>query len=329
MQTSLSATLRDISFDFQADDLTQAVFKTLAYFDVFDFPLTAWEVYRYLWRPGSEDSISFLTVQRILDSGVYGITAREGFYMLSGRGALVSLRKTRAALAAKKYRRAGRTAAFLRLCPFVRLVAVSNSLALANVRADSDIDLFIITAKDKIWLARFFTAGFLKLCGLRPTPVRKRDTICLNFFVSEEALNLKNLRKSGLVPDIYFTYWVRQLVPLYDAGDIFSQFMQSNGWVANYIGAADGIRPNIRRRIGRHGVLEFCKTGGEFLLCARVIERFCKKLQLRQLPPALAEKANRSTDVVITDSVLKFHERDRRNEYRKRWLDKQCNNVTM
>jgi len=322
MQTSLTATLREISFDFQTDELARAVFYTIVYFDVFDFPLTAWEVYRCLWREHLPSEVGFLDVQRVLDSGAFGIAAREGFYVLSGRGELIRLRKTRAAIAEKKYRRARRVSLFLSLCPFVRLVAVSNSLAYGNVRENSDIDLFIIAAKDKIWTARFFTIGFLKLCGLRPTPARKRDTICLNFFVSEEALNLKNLRKSGPVPDIYFIYWVRQLVPLYDAGDVFSRFVQSNGWVGNYIGAVSVCRPNTRRRIRERDILRFLKHNGEWLLRVRALERFCKKLQLRKLPSAIATKANRSTDVVINDSVLKFHKWDRRAEYRSRWLDK-------
>jgi len=319
MQTSLSATLRDISFDFDADELPRAVFQTVAYFSMFDFPLTAWEVYRYLWREHLKKEAGFLDVQRVLDSGRYGIAAHEGFYVLPGRGEIVALRKQRAAIAEKKYRRARRITSFLSFCPFVRLIAVSNSLAYSNVREDSDIDLFIITAKDKIWTARFFTAGFLKLFGLRPTPARKRDMICLNFFVSEDALNLKNLRKRGHSPDVYFPYWVRQLVPLYDEGDVFSRFAQSNGWVENYIGAVSGCWPNVRRRIHLRGASQLLKQGIELLAGARAVERLCKKFQLRKLPHAIAEKANRSTDVVISDSVLKFHERDRRNEYREKW----------
>lgn len=53
---------------------------------------------------------------------------------------------------------------------------------------------------------------------------------------------------------------------------------------------------------------------------SRAFERAAKSVQLRRLPAGLRAMMNRDSRVVVTDRVLKFHENDRRAEYRGRWL---------
>jgi len=53
---------------------------------------------------------------------------------------------------------------FIRWIPGLRMVAVSNSLAMYATHKNSDIDLFIITAPRRLWLVRtlvLLTAGLL------------------------------------------------------------------------------------------------------------------------------------------------------------------------
>lgn len=48
-------------------------------------------------------------------------------------------------------------------------------------------------------------------------------------------------------------------------------------------------------------------------------ERLAKEIQLRRLPARILDMMNKDSRVVVTDSVLKFHDNDRRAEYRDRW----------
>lgn len=192
MLVSTLTTLREIKFDFSAsqdDDIRRAVIKTLAYFDLFDYPLTDWEIYKYLWVKDLEvKGVNYIDVKRILDNGLPDIQRKEGFYFLDGRKHLVSLRKQRQNIANKKYKKVRWAMKILSAMPFVRMLAVCNSLAYDNARDESDIDLFIITAKNKIWTSRFYANLLLRVFNLRPKKDDKKDKICLNFFISDANL---------------------------------------------------------------------------------------------------------------------------------------------
>jgi hypothetical protein len=73
------------------------------------------------------------------------------------------------------------------------MIAVGNIMGGNNAKPESDIDLFIITEKKKVWLTRFFCVAVTKLFGLRPRDDKTRDTICLSFFASEVGMGLKEL----------------------------------------------------------------------------------------------------------------------------------------
>ena len=50
------------------------------------------------------------------------------------------------------------------------------------------------------------------------------------------------------------------------------------------------------------------------------VERLAKRFQLRRLPRRIREMMNADSRVVVTDSVLKFHDQDRRAEYRDKHI---------
>jgi hypothetical protein len=45
-----------------------------------------------------------------------------------------------------------------RALPFVKAIYICNSITFNSLRKDSDIDLFIITKANRLWLDRFFSA---------------------------------------------------------------------------------------------------------------------------------------------------------------------------
>ena len=48
---------------------------------------------------------------------------------------------------------------FVRWIPGLRMIAVSNSLAMYATHEESDIDLFVITAPNRLWIARTLLLG--------------------------------------------------------------------------------------------------------------------------------------------------------------------------
>ena len=51
-------------------------------------------------------------------------------------------------------------------------------------------------------------------------------------------------------------------------------------------------------------------------------EKFYRWLQLKIMPKHLKELANQSTSVIITDQILKFHDKDKREDYREKFKSK-------
>jgi len=280
--------------------LQRSILAALAYFDVFDFPLTLVEISRFLPRTSPEDDAApaLADIRRALLDCPVG--ERDGYYFLSGRDATVDRRREKYLLAAGKYRKARRLTAFLRLLPSVRLVAVCNSLAISNAERDSDIDFFVVTKPGTVWFTRLLTTGVVSLLGLRPDERTQRDRYCLSFFVTENSLNLSGLALP--TGDTYLLYWLATLRPLYDAGGVMEKLAMANAWVGKSLPA------HAISEKDRPAAVELDKKP------LGILEGFAKRLQGRLFPKAIADLANRDSRVVVSDDMLKFHVNDRRAE---------------
>jgi predicted nucleotidyltransferase len=292
------------------NNLEKSILATIAYFDIFNYPLTEVEIWKWLWFENSKVSNLWEIEQTLKNSEILKslMSNNRGFYFLKNREELVEIRERRYVLSEKKVKRAKRVAGFLKVIPGIKMIAVCNSLAWTNAREESDIDFFIVTAPNRIWTARFWAAGFLQIFGLRPNKNNARDKICLSFFVDEDSLNLEPLTVSR--SDVYLVYWVSQLAPLFDCGGIYQKFWQANTWVKKFL-------PNVFSR-EVEGEISKSQSAGR----RGIGEKFFRWLQIKLLPKNLKEMANRDSRVVITDKILKFHANDRREEYKKIWEEK-------
>lgn len=293
------------------NNLEKSVLATIAYFDVFDYPLTVGEIWKWLYSEKTEaDSPTIGEIWKILENSQLLkslVQSSRGFYFLKNREELLDIREARYILSLKKIKRARRVAGFLKFISGIKMIALCNSLAWTNAREESDIDFFIVTEKSKIWTTRFWAAGFLQIFGLRPNKKNNKDKICLSFFVDEESLDLEPLAVGE--PDIYLIYWAAQLQPLFDREGVYQKFWQANFWIKKFL-------PNIFPRD------EAQKISKDRSRKIGLGEKFFRWIQLKMLPKNLREMVNHDSRVVITDKILKFHANDRREEYKKIWEEK-------
>ena len=97
--------------------------------------------------------------------------------------------------------------------PFVRMVALSGSLAHLNAEGSADLDLFVITAPNRVWSVTVATLVLSKLLGWR-----KR--LCMNYVVSERAMAIEP-------QDLFSANQIIHLRPII-GHDVFERFVESN-----------------------------------------------------------------------------------------------------
>lgn len=299
-------------------NLENQILKTLAFFDIFDYPLTLVEIYKYNPAIEMAGQLSLIDVKKTLDES-NKIQSKLGFYFLTGRENLVDTRFERYNIADKKFKKRLRYIKLLARLPFVKMIMICNSLAYQNCPESHDIDMAIITKNGRIWTARFYVVFLLKLLRLRPTDKKKKDQLCPSFFFSQESLNLKNLKLED--DDIFTKYWVSQFYPVYAPGNIYQEFIQANSWLKTEFPNFFKIIPPKKRSVRQTAITRAFKTFFEKFISI-LPEKTYKKFESGALPDRLKQMANKTTSVVITDSVLKFHDNDIRSEVKKTFEQK-------
>lgn len=284
--------------------MEKAILKTLAYADIFDYPLKEDEVWKWLIGKRGADSGYFKqALQRLVELGKIG--SRAEYFFLPGRGHLVTVRRRRQKASRQKIELAKNASAKLKIIPWIRMVAVSGALAMENAREEDDIDLMIVTAADNLWLTRGLTIFLVELFGRRrrPADTEFADKICLNVFLDEAALKMEKENH-----DLYFAHEVAQVRVLWDRG-VYRRFIKENGWIADFL-------PNWKAE----GVKEAQEKAKPFLPLLNpltsLLERLAYASQRRYM-------AKRRTREVVTPKSAFFHPFDYRahtlSQYQKRF----------
>lgn len=306
-----------------ADPLNHAILRTLAYYDIFDYPLTLNELWRWLDPvPGSDlGPVDETMVAAALGRAELKDRIERGdeFITLAGRGDLAAVRRSRHADNEKKWQRAKTVARYLEIVPFIKMVALVNTAAIRNARPDSDIDLFIVTRPGHIWISRAMVTGIVSMLGYRRHGQHVANRICLSFYVTTEALDLAPQRTSDT--DHHFTYWTAQAVPLLDDGT-YERYVHANAWVRRRLPNAwqwDWRTHLVPENSGFRSTKRLYEAFFTSPLGAW-IENVARRWQLKKFGQNRSSKVTEpTTDVIVSEDVLKFHEADRRREYNARF----------
>ncbi len=208
-------------------NINRAIIKTLIYHDLFDYPLMAIELWRFLiWEaeelPDKKEFSDALTLKN-------GFCEKRGYYFLPGRGNIILKRISRHYESKAKNFQAQKVATFLKIIPTIQFLGVSGSLSMNNSRAQDDIDLFIVTKKNTLWITRFFVGIAVLLSGRKRNFKEKevKDKICLNMFVSEDNLSFNQ--------NLYIAHEIAQLKTLINRNNTYEKLLLNNGWVNNFL----------------------------------------------------------------------------------------------
>lgn len=262
-----------------SSSLERAILETLAYSDVFDYPLTFDELHRYLTFPASKGEL-----KACLNS-LSSIASEGGYYSLPNRSALVQIRRQREQISLPAFHRALKYGHILGSLPFVRMAALTGSLAVLNLSKDADMDYMLVTTTGRLWLARAFAVTFGRLMRLFG------DRICVNLLVSESNLEWD-------VHDLYPARELCQMIPI-TGMKVYLDLRQQNDWTNAFLPNAVSA-PEAEMQAGSPAswlkkLLEF-PLQGEF---GSMLEAWTMNFQLKKIRHAYGAgaEANFSADL--------------------------------
>jgi hypothetical protein len=302
-------------------ELKQAIIRTLAFFDIFDYPLTLVEIHKWLYLEKSISKFSLFDVLQILENDNLKkyIENRDGFYFLSGRVDIIKTRLYRYQLAEKKFKIALRTVRLLKWFVPTKMISVCNNVGYNNGTEKSDIDFFIIVDKNRLWWSRLYITIITTLMGVRRHDQKFIDRICLSFYIAKDHLDISDI---SLNPDdVYLIFWFATLAPIYDF-KTYQDFFNSNKWVLNYLPNYYPNFLNNRRRVidNKSSLAVKAFNSLIFKKFGDIMEKIAKLIQTKKVEKYFGQKSgDLGLNVVISSSMFKLHKTDRREFYRQEW----------
>jgi len=215
----------------QDSRIYKAIIRTLSYSDVFDYPLKKQELWKFLniRTQVNKNSFNKALNQMIREKK---IEAKNRYHFLIGRKKIVSERLERERISIGKLEVAKKAANILSFIPTIKLIGISGSLSLKNAQIIDDIDFFIITTHNSLWITRFFVNVLLLLTGYKRSiqDLHGMNLVCPNLFLSEDNLLLSSMRRN-----LFSAREIAQLYLLLDRDSMYKKFLSANFWVKNYL----------------------------------------------------------------------------------------------
>jgi hypothetical protein len=145
------------------------------------------------------------------------------YYSLHNDPALVERRQRGEEHADELLAIAYRNAKVLYQFPYVRGIFISGSLSKRVADEKADIDYFLITKSNRVWVARTILLLYRRLASL----TGHLDHYCLNYWIDEDALEVEE-------KNIFTAIELFTLLPA-GGGKRLGRFFQANSWASAYL----------------------------------------------------------------------------------------------
>lgn len=222
------------------DNRERSILKTLLYADIFKYPLTKNQVWKFLI---SDEKINKTFLFNNLKNVKKIIDFKDGYFFLKGKKGLIDLRKENEKESNIKLKRAKKIAQIVFHIPSIKLIGVSGALSMKNSDANDDIDFFVVSENNLAWSTRFFSIIILSFLGVYRTKKTEniKDKICLNMIIDESNLHFKKP-----LQNLYTAHEVIQIIPLFSRNNTYKKFIKENEWYKKFLPNATSYK-NIYR----------------------------------------------------------------------------------
>lgn len=285
--------------------MTKAILKSIAYFDIFDHPLHISELID-LCQESSTDIIPHLDVL-ISDKTLFEFS---NYYSLqSNIKPLVKKREAKTNAAQNYLKKLPFYAKLIKSFPYVEGIGVSGSLSKNIMHEDGDIDYFIITAPNRLWICRTLLIVFKKIVLFN-----SKKYFCVNYFVDTNNLEIKDKNMFTAIETSY-------LLPVFNH-QLICEFKTQNNWSKEFINQFQHPmkKEDIVQRRGLKNIVQWTLKG-----------RFGDKLDLYLMKFTYKKWQKKFSDFDMTKfeltmrtnrGVSKHHPRDFQNKVLASYAEK-------
>jgi hypothetical protein len=185
----------------------------LLYFDIFHYPLNKAELSMAVENARElEEALEELKESKI-------ISEQDGWFFISGKK--YTKRLSERSDSDHAFRKARRYASLISKFPFVKGVYISGSLSKDWADDTTDVDYFIITSPQRLWICRTLLILYKKIFLLN-----SRKYFCLNYFIDTANLEIQE-------KNIFTATEISFLKPVINE-TLYDDFMAANSWIKRY-----------------------------------------------------------------------------------------------
>lgn len=195
------------------------ILRTLVYYDIFNYPLTEKDIMANCGLLQADHEPCRGALDYLVEKGI--IYKLGDYYSLQNNYMSVERRIKGNKLAKRWMKKARRFSRFISWFPYVRGISLSGSLSKGFIGEDPDIDYFIITKPNRLWLARTFLIAFKKIFLFN-----SYKYFCLNYFIDTDNLEIEE-------KNLFTATEIATMIPVL-GGDIKKKFFEHNHWIRDY-----------------------------------------------------------------------------------------------
>ena len=200
--------------------LGKSVIKTLLYYDIFQYPLKADEVFHYLDRNSTTIEDVKAELNRLsFENDIYKF---EEFFSIVNDESRVSRRIAGNEKAEQLIPVAKQKALLIASFPFVRGVMASGSLSKGYMDDASDLDFFVVTSRNRVWITRMLLALYKRIFLKN-----SHQFFCANYFVDEDHLEIEE-------KNVFTATELSSLLPLYGANVYHDLIRANKQWLCRF-----------------------------------------------------------------------------------------------
>lgn len=202
-----------------------SIIKTISYSSFFGFPLGFYEITNNLI---SQKKFTEKLIKKNLEELVSAKVVRKtkGRFIIAGEKNID--REKRLKITSQILEKNKPHLKIISKIPWIKMIALTGSVANQNADKNADIDLLFITESNRLWICRGLVFVVLKIIGKLPNEKDKRE-ICPNIFVEENNLGWSKKKRN-----LYVAQNIISMKPYLWRDGIYFKFIKANNWISKY-----------------------------------------------------------------------------------------------